>query len=521
MAPADTTGDPPRRHGRLLAAGAVTGFVGMVVVVAGASQPGSPFTSKLPGSWYFGVPSSPAQGGSGVVAATVGVVAVYAGVAAVLVAWYCVALACRVGPPVPVRRLAGVLVAWSVPLLVGPPLFSRDVYAYAAEGQLVSRGLDPYAHSPAALGRSPFLPLVDPRWQHTHTPYGPGFFDLARLDVALAGHRVLATVVGFRVAALVGVVLVAVSVPVIARSFGRDPAEAFALAVLSPLVLFDLVGGAHNDSLMLGLLVAGYALARRGHPVAGMVLCALGAAVKVPAFIGVVYIGWEWAGPGAGRWVRARAVATAVGVGAAVVVAVSLVSGLGWGWVSNLADSGTVVSWLDPATALGLAAAHGASLVGLGGHTSGLVAAARALSLVAAAVLSLWLLVSSERLGTPRALGFSLLAVALLGPVVWPWYEVWGLVFLAVVAEGWVRRLVLALTGLACLADVPSLSPHHGAEPVAVGAAVVVIAAVAVGIVLRMRRSPTGTGAEPGGGRRWAGGPSPVGSTGTPPVSRH
>ena len=40
---------------------------------------------------------------------------------------------------------------------------------------------------------------------------------------------------------------------------------AFGLAVLNPAVLLVLLGGAHNDALMLGLLVAGCALARRHH----------------------------------------------------------------------------------------------------------------------------------------------------------------------------------------------------------------------------------------------------------------
>ena len=49
---------------------------------------------------------------------------------------------------------------------------------------------------------------------------------------------------------------------------------------------------------MLGLLLVGLAVAKRGRPVAGIVLCAPGAAVKVPAAIGILYIGWEWMGAG-------------------------------------------------------------------------------------------------------------------------------------------------------------------------------------------------------------------------------
>ena len=75
--------------------------------------------------------------------------------------------------------------------------------------------------------------------------------------------------------------------------------------MLNPLVLLVLLGGAHNDALMLGLLVAGCAAARRNHILIGLVLCALAAEVKVPALIGAVFIGWWWS-EGSAAW-RQRA----------------------------------------------------------------------------------------------------------------------------------------------------------------------------------------------------------------------
>ncbi len=39
---------------------------------------------------------------------------------------------------------------WALPLLLAPPLFSRDVYAYAGQGALVAAGLDPYDVGPQA-----------------------------------------------------------------------------------------------------------------------------------------------------------------------------------------------------------------------------------------------------------------------------------------------------------------------------------------------------------------------------------
>jgi hypothetical protein len=237
------------------------------------------------------------------------------------------------------------------------------------------------------------------------------------------------------------------------------------LTVLNPLLLLTFVGGAHNDALMLGLLVAGIALARIGRAVPGIVLCALAATVKVPAFAGVVFVGWSWPGPAAGWRRRLGPVAGAVAGGAAVVAAVSLLSGWGWRWLTA-ADPGRVVSWLDPATAAGLLAAKLATAIGLGAHTAGAVGAARVVALAVAAAVGLVLLWRTDRIDLPAALGWTLLAVAVLGPVVWPWYETWGLALVAVTARTAARRAVLVISAVGCFATIPRHVNAPGAAPV-------------------------------------------------------
>ena len=459
------------------------GFAGVVLVVAGAAQPASPFTAKLPGSWWFGVPAPSAGAAVGTQGQWLGVAFVYAGVIALLAAWYGILTACRCGGLVRLRPLAGIGVAWALPIVIGPPLMSRDVYAYAAQGSLAAHGGDPYTTTVARLAGSPYVHLVDPLWRHATSPYGPLFLELARGAAAAGGRHVLVTIVGLRLVAVAGMVLLAVAVPSLARSYGRSPATAFALAVLNPLLLLTLVGGAHNDALMLGLLVAGLALARSGRAVPAVVLCALAATVKVPAFAGVVYVGWSWPGPAAGWRRRLGPVAGAVAGGAAVVAAVSLASGWGWRWLTA-ADPGKVVSWLDPATAAGLLAAKLTAAAGLGAHTAAAVGTARVVALAAAAALGLVLLWRTDRIDLPAALGWTLLAVAVLGPVVWPWYETWGLTLVAVTARTAARRAVLVISAVGCFATIPSHVTAPGAAPVvaavllALGTAALALAAV-------------------------------------------
>jgi hypothetical protein len=415
-----------------------------------------------------------------------GIAVVYAGIIIVLCAWYCIVAYPPSSEGWPLRRLAGVFALWVSPLLVAPPLFSRDVYTYGAEGQLVSRGFNPYTHGLQPVRGSTFFELADPLWRHAHAPYGPVFFDIARANAHLT-TSVFATLEGYRVVALLGVVLIAVSVPSLARSFGGDPSAAFALAVLNPLVLLSLVGAMHNDAIMLGLLVAGVTLARRGHPVLGVVLCALGAEVKVPCLLGVVFIGWDWAGPRASARRRSQRMAGSIAVAVAAMALASEVSGLGWDWTWNLSDPGRVNSWLDPATALGLAISHVVRGVGGGSHSHALVVAARAVALLGAGVIVVVLLVRSERYGMARAMGWSLLAVVFLGPIVWPWYETWGLVFLALAADVWSRRVVLGVSAVACFATVPSHLRASTGDVVVAVAGLLVVAGAAATTLRRVR----------------------------------
>ena len=376
---------------RLMAVPAACGLVSSVAITWGASLPSSPFTWKtcsgvVSGSvtvchpWFFGIPppqvvtTSPLPADKNLF---IGLVAVYGGMVLMMQAWIALVRIARRHKGLPVRAFAAVFAAWTAPLLVVAPLFSRDAYSYAAQGEMMSRGISPYLFGPGMIGVNAFSGLVDKLWADVTSPYGPVFLWLAGVNATVVRHNELLAVVGFRVLALVGVVMIAVFVPRLARSYGRDPSLAFVLAVLNPLVLLHLVAGAHNDALMLGFLLAGLSVARDGRPALGVLLCTIGAMVKVPAFIGVVYIGWEWLGDDVPWRSRVRPTLTATAMALAVMAAVSEMVGLGWGWVSALENPGNVLSWLDPPTAMGLASAKVVELFGLGNHQQLLVSAAR------------------------------------------------------------------------------------------------------------------------------------------------
>jgi len=295
------------------------------------------------------------------------------------------------------------------------------------------------------LGATPFSLLPGTLWANTPSPYGPVFLAADGAATSIAQHEVLPDLILLRLLELGGLALVVGALPTLARSAGRDPAEGVALGAASPLVLTAFVGGAHNDALMVGLLVAGLAVAKRVGPVPGIVLCALAAGVKAPAILGVLFLGWNWA-RGASFWWRVFHTALAGVIATGTLAAASTVSGLGWGWLTTLSAPDKVFTGVTPVDALSHLIVGAGIVAHVSLSLSSVATVAGVVGLAGAALVGSWLLVRSPVMGSVRALGLALLVLALLGPILWAWYLTWGLVVLAPVAAGRLRRVVIALT---------------------------------------------------------------------------
>ena len=102
-----------------------------------------------------------------------------------------------------------------------------------------------------------------------------------------------------------------------------------------------------------------------------------------------------------------------------------------------LSNPDTVRSWLDPATGIALVLGHLVAVLGFGHHTHMILTVARGTAAcIAGADRALAARCAPNEIGSLQAIGWSLFAVVVLGPVVQPWYLSWGFVFLAPVAEG-------------------------------------------------------------------------------------
>ena len=78
-------------------------------------------------------------------------IAVFAGVALLLQTWLVLGHDVLDDLERDDRRLVVILAIWMTPMLLMPPLFSRDAYSYFAQGQLVLAGLNPYENGVSAL----------------------------------------------------------------------------------------------------------------------------------------------------------------------------------------------------------------------------------------------------------------------------------------------------------------------------------------------------------------------------------
>jgi hypothetical protein len=393
------------------------GAGGMVVISAAGVKLGAPGPT---GSSLEHVVRDLVPGGTA--GSIVGIVALVLGLCAVAGAWLGLGLVVRRGAPL--RPLVAIAAVWATPLMFGPPIFSRDVYSYAADGLMVSRHLAPNHYGPAALGGSHFVEAVSPVWLYTRSPYGPSFLRIAGWAVPMSHYNLLVTVMLLRLVAVFGVVLIGISLPRLASAHGRDPSQAFWLGVCNPLVLIHFIAGAHNDALMVGLMVAGLALAASKRPVAGILVCVVGATVKAPAAIAAVFIVAEVVrGLPPNR--RLKALVRLTGISLAGFVTVTWATQLGWGWVGALGVPGVNRSLLTPATFLAYLVSR------VIGHGGAVLNATRSLALLLSAVGVLYLLWRAPKFGTVRACALALALVVALGPVVLPWYALWAIVVIA------------------------------------------------------------------------------------------
>jgi hypothetical protein len=143
-------------------------------------------------------------------------------------------------------------------VFVGPILISTDVFSYIAYARMgVEHGLNPYLHGPVAIKGDPIFAYVGHDWRRVATAYGPIYtlisYPLAPLGVvgALWGMKVMALLASLGTLALIWRC---------ARERGFDPAIATLAVGVNPIYVIYGLGGAHNDLIMMLVMMAAVAL---------------------------------------------------------------------------------------------------------------------------------------------------------------------------------------------------------------------------------------------------------------------
>jgi hypothetical protein len=400
--------------------------------------------------WWFHVPggvSTPASLGF------------YASVILLIAGWLGVGYHARAGR-LTISRSWVILTLWGLPLLVGPPIFSRDIYSYIGQGLLAHHGLNPYSVPPSALGKGPLLASIASVWRDTASPYGPLFVTVSRAAASISGGSLVVQVLVFRLMELLGVVMIMVSLPPLSRRLGTDPGLALWLGALSPLALFSFIASGHNDALMVGLLLAGVTLATEGRLAIGLALCALAATIKLPAAAAIVFLAVDQFRAAGSRSSRRRIVLEAVAVPCLVIAGVTVAAGLGWTWLGPTAlHVPTELRVLStPSVSLGAFFHAVLHAVGIPVALSATVTATQLVCGLLAVTGAVWLVCNAPRLDVVRVLGLALILIVVGSPTVWPWYLMWGLAILAATAAQR-SKVLAAVAGLAMLVVGPGGAP--------------------------------------------------------------
>ncbi|GAB03520.1 mannosyltransferase MptB [Gordonia amarae NBRC 15530] len=422
------------------------------------------------------------------------------------------------------RQADRTLLLWSIPLVVAPPIISKDVYSYLAQSAIAHRGMDPYVVSPLrGLGVDHVLTRSVPNlWRDTPAPYGPLFLWIGEGITAITGNNITAAVFLHRLVALLGIALIVWALPRLARRCGVSSVAAIWLGAMNPLVIIHLVGGIHNEALMLGLMLVGlelgfraiYGTARLRRPgtwlpspagwllIAGGAIIAASCMVKITSLLAMGFLGLALAqrwgatlpalrhAPVSQWWRRSRRSVIAitlsagfhVAVLAAVMAVIGLITGLGFGWIHTVTTGGVVRSWMSLPTSVSVLTGNIGKSLGLGDHTQTILDTARPLAQGVAGVFILrWMLATlSGRIHPLGALGVSMATFIAFFPFVQPWYLLWAVIPLAAWATGpWFRLLTILVSALIGVVALPT-GANTGAVFIASG---VLAGVIVVGVL--------------------------------------
>lgn len=277
-------------------------------------------------------------------------ITLWIGSALFVVAWFLLGRRVVAGHAT-VQDVTRTLTLWIIPLALAGPIMSRDIYSYLMQGTLLRDGFDAYTQG-ASANPSPILYEVSHDWRNTTTPYGPLHLWISEGIVRLCGNHIAYGIFCFKALSILGFMGIMWAIPKIALALGSNPAMAQWLGVANPVMVFHLIGGMHNESIMVGLVSIGLVLALRksvAHYLYAIAIIAVAMSLKATAALALPFVVWIAVAHVPGSWKTKTRVFLAAGiVGAietlAVLAAVTWASGASWGWIAALSGNTKVIN---------------------------------------------------------------------------------------------------------------------------------------------------------------------------------
>jgi alpha-1,6-mannosyltransferase len=320
---------------------------------------------------------------------------------------------------------------------LAPPLLSQDAFSYISYARMSAlHGANPYQTAPLAFPGDAAFAHVG--WIHAPSAYGPAFTSATR---PLGSLGVASAFWVLKAATAIAVAGLAALTAAVARRRGVDPLAAASFVALNPIALVDVVGGAHNDALMMLAAMGGLAAALAGRELLAGTAFALAAAIKISGGLAAPFALAGGDGP------RAR---VRLALGAALALAVIFAATVPLYGHAALDSLALLGDNQDLTTRLSLPRIlSNLPLVSIG--------AARAVALAAYVVLVAWLLLRSWRgADWVRAAGWAGLGLLLATSWILPWYLIWVLPLAAVADDARLQWATLAVCGLQLAYGVPA-----------------------------------------------------------------
>lgn len=434
----------------------LAGTLGSLLLVLGSFSVGWLASTSPINRWQWLIPYRTQEGG-----VMLGTVLLTLGCWVMFWAWLRLGQVIRPFGGGALRTVNLATVLWCLPQLLALPIFSRDIFAYVGQGRLMVAGQDPYVDGISSLSNW-FQLGTDTTWANDGTPYGPVFLWIEQAVVAVTGpQNPDLAIFLFRLAAVAGVVLTLVFVPLLCRELHVNGAWAVWITAANPLFTISFVASGHNDALMVGLALAGtYCALRAGRPrptegpaasaawgVAAVVLTTLSIGIKPITMVLLPFIALLWAGPAAG-WIRRFVmwgITAALAFG--IMFVVGRLNGFGFGWLEVMLGTGTgTVPW-SPIGILNDLTQWAFDLFGW--DTSEVEATYKRVGRIISVVIVLILMFVGRQDRVLERMTWAFTALVVLSPIIQPWYLLWLLPFFAVIGlrDNWQIKWVVFTVG--------------------------------------------------------------------------